>query len=877
MKWFHFLRGALSDLLVLFVLGAVLFFVGVGAFAATPAVAPAGITIGNQATATYSDGGAVIRTVTSNTVLTTVQQVASVSLAANGSRTVSIGGQVVYPHTLTNTGNGPDGFALSATQAGSFAFTAVQFFADANGDGVPDNATPITGTGTLAMGQSFNFVAVGVVPVSAVAGNANTMVVTASSALTPAVTSAVTDTTTVTGQAVVGVTQALDVTSGPSPASGRTITITYTNTGNTAAANLQLTELLPAGMRYVAGSARWSSTGATVLTDADAADNQSGISYDYGVTLGQRVTATIASVAPGATGTLSFKVDIAPNLPAGANPATAATVRYGYHDGAVTQPPNAANTVQYTVQPGAGVTLAGATVTQAPQGGVVVFTDVLTNTGNATDSFDLATLSSSFPPGTTFQFFQPGGLTPLLDTNGNQSPDTGPLAPGATFAVVVRATLPPGATGGPYAMQVQATSSTDAAVKAAATNTLQGVSSSGVDLTNDSAGAAAPGYGPGVEAAPVQTLAAAPGSTVRFTLVATNGSTTTDGYQLQASTDSSFATRVLPAGWSVVFKRADGAVIDNTGSVASGASATVYAEVGLPPGAAAGATQLYFRVLSPTTGAADRLHDAVVVGLQRGLALTPDHSGQAIAGGTLVYSHLLVNTGGSLEGDGVTGNVPLAVANSAPGFSAVVYWDRNNNGVLDATDPVVTDLSQLSGGSNGASTAAGLDPGESVRLLVKVTAPAGAPVGTVNTTTLTAAASGAIAGVAAPAPAVATASTAVIASNVTLAKQQALDANCDGTPEGAFAVAPITAGAQPGMCLRYEVTATNAGPVAVSSLVVSDAIPAYTVYSATLPASASAGTVSAPADGATGLVQASVATLAPGQSVVLRFGVRILP
>ncbi|MCR5867815.1 hypothetical protein [Aquincola sp. J276] len=873
MSWIQFLRRALADVAALWLVGLLALCVGHEAGAA----APAGITIGNQATATYSDSGSVTRTVTSNTVLTTVQQVASVSLAANAAKTVSVGGQVVYAHTLVNTGNGPDSFNLAGVQSGSLAFASLQFFADANGDGVPDNATPITSTGTLTMGQAVHFVAVGSVPSSAVSGNVNALVITASSSLTPGAQAAVTDTTTVTGQAVLSVTQALDVTAGPSPSAGRIITITYSNTGNTAAGSLLLTEALPAGMQYVPGSARWSSTGATVLTDADAADNQSGIVYDFGATLGNRVTATIASVPAGATGTLSFRVDIAPGLPAGALPATAATVRYGYHDGAVLLPPAAANTVQYRVQAGAALTFSGSTVTAVPQGGVVQFTDLVTNTGNAVDSFDLATLSSNFPAGTTFQFFQPGGLTPLLDTNGNQSPDTGPLTPGASLAIVVRATLPPGASGGPYAMVAQATSGNDTAVKATATNTLQAVSSSGVDLSNNSAAPTAPGHGPGLEPAPVLLLPAAPGATVRFTLVAANGASVADSYQLQASTDPSFATRVLPAGWSVVFKRADGAVVDNTGMVASGGQATVHADVTLPSGALPGTTALYFRVVSPTTGAADRLHDAVVVGLQRGLALTPDHSGQATAGGTIVYSHMLVNTGGALEGDGVAGNVPLTVANSAPGFSAVLHWDRNNNGVLDPADPVVTDLSQLSGGSNGASTAAGLDAGESVRLLVKVTTPAGAAAGTANTTTVTAAAVGALAGVAAPAAAVATSATTVISSHVTLLKQQALDANCDGTPEGPYAVAPITAGAQPGMCLRYEVTATNAGPVAVTDLVLSDAVPAYTVYSATLAASGSSGTITAPADGSAGLVQVAVASLAPGQSVVLRFGVRILP
>ena len=121
----------------------------VAASAALPALAaaPAGSQIGNQASATYADGAAVTRTVTSNTVITTVQQVASLSFSANGTKTVSAGGQVYYPHTIVNTGNGPDTFTLAAApQSSTFSFVAFVYYADANGDGVPDNAVPITTT-----------------------------------------------------------------------------------------------------------------------------------------------------------------------------------------------------------------------------------------------------------------------------------------------------------------------------------------------------------------------------------------------------------------------------------------------------------------------------------------------------------------------------------------------------------------------------------------------------------------------------------------------------------------------------------------------------------------------------------------------------------
>ena len=62
-------------------------------------------------------------------------------------------------------------------------------------------------------------------------------------------------------------------------------------------------------------------------------------------------------------------------------------------------------------------------------------------------------------------------------------------------------------------------------------------------------------------------------------------------------------------------------------------------------------------------------------------------------------------------------SVSLAVTNNLPGWTAVVYYDANGNGVLDAGEVAVSNASFVSNG------AAGLAPGESVKLLVKVFAP----------------------------------------------------------------------------------------------------------------------------------------------------------
>lgn len=835
----------------------------------------AGTQIGNQASATYTDSGQVTRTVTSNTVVTTVQQVAALTLTADGARAVTPGGQVSYPHTLTNTGNGADSFNLAASQSGAFTLGSVAFYADANGDGVADNATPITTTGTLAAGAVFRFVAVGTAPATASSGQASSLTVTATSAFNPGVSAANTDTTTISTNAVVSVTKAIDVARGASGSGPRTYTLTYTNTGNLTATDLTLTDAIPSGMSYVAGSGRWSSTGGTALTDGNAADDEGGVFYDYDVTATRRVTAVIRTVAPGSTGTLSFQVMVNAGLPPGANPATANIASYSYHDGSGNVGPYATNTAQFTVTQGAGVTLAGATVASVAQGGTASFANTLTNTGNGSDSFDITIGSGSFPAGTSFALYRADGVTPMVDTNGNGIPDTGPLAPGAATTVVLKATLPPGATGGPYAVPKTATSLADPAQTATATDTLTAIAGNRVDLTNDSAGAGSPGSGQGPEGSAVVTNGANPGATTRFTLYVANGSGVADSFDLAASTDPVFAAATLPAGWKVVFRDENGVVLSNTGLIGAGQAKKVYADVSVPASAAPGTTDLYFRALSPTSGAGDRIHDAVAVATVRALSLTPNGSGQTTPGGTVIYSHTLANGGNVTEGDGSASQVALTLADSAAGFSSSVYWDKNNNGVLDAGDPVVADLAALSGGSNGASTEAGLAPGKTATLFVKVYAPGSAAPGTMDSTTLTAAASGTINAVSAPAPAASQDATTVIAGQLSLAKTQALDAACDGAPDGDYAATALAA--QPGACVRYRVAAKNVGVANATSVVVSDGTPAHTVYHGTVPAVASQGSVSAPADGGSGTVQASVGTLAPGQEAVLTFGVRILP
>lgn len=832
---------------------------------------PAGTPIGNQASATYLDASATPRTATSNLVTTIVQQVGSFTLTADGARTAAPGGQAVFPHTLTNTGNGTDDFPLTlVNQVGDdFDLTGLAIYADANGDGVPDNFTALATTGSLAAGAVFRFVVAGSVPGTQIGGQIARARISAISTFDGAQTAFNTDVVTVTGNAVISVTKAISQISGASPSGPHTYTLSYSNTGNSTATGVLLTDLLPAGMTYVAGSGRWSVTGAAVLTDGSNADAQgiapNTVVYDYGVTTGNTMTATIAQVVPGANGTLTFDVTVNSGLAPGTinNAAT-----YAYNDGAGNVGPFATNNAPFTVNQATSLTFTGQTVPSAFQGTTVAFSNTLTNTGNGADIFNITLGGSSFPAGTTFSLFRSDGVTPLTDSNGDALPDPGPLGAGLSTVIVMRATLPPGAFGGgPYSVGKTARSVSNPLVSAVATDVLTTITTSAVDLTNNSAGGAAPGAGPGPEGAAVITNAVNPGATTTFTLYVNNTTGPADNYDLAASTDPSFAPITLPVGWSVTFRDAGSSVITNTGNVVPGGNVLVYADVTVPAGYAAGPVSLYFRSRSPVTTAQDGKHDAVSVNVIRGLTVVPNNSAQVAPGGAVVYTHLVSNNGNVLEGNGAGSNVTLATANNQVGWSSALYHDTNNSGVLDAGDLAISDLGTLGG----------IAPGTTVRLFVNVFAPAGAALGSVNVTTLSATTTNV--GYVAAAPPVATAddNTTVINGQLQLVKQQVLDVTCDGLADGAYTVANITTGATPGACLRYEITVTNVGTATVNNVVVSDATPPNTTYSATVPASTSVGGIVTPANGAPGTITATIGLLGPGQSAVIVFGIRIDP
>lgn len=662
---------------------------------------PAGSVIGNQATATYQDATGTSRTSTSNLVQTTVTQIYSHTLTASQSKQVAAGNTVYYAHTLVNTGNGTDSYTLSAVDATAAVPTLgvnPAIYADANGDGLPDNNVDlrnvVNGTGPIASGANFRFVVAQVIPASQASGATDTIFIgavgnagdpgnyTATTGTAPAGAQVGnTDTWTVAANAVINVTKSFSVQSGG--ASGAAcvtpfndpscrmvrVTLTYTNSGQATATNVTLSDVIgavgpTANLTYVpdtngtpANRPLWSGS-ATTLTDAAAGD-PAGIVYDFGVTLANVVTATIGSVAPGQSGTVSFSVIVKPATPAGdpVNVAfTANTARFCYNDGAAQFPAgsNAANCstngvptnmAAYTVT----TTLTGnvianndgsandggafnlVTIATANQGTSVDFVNFVRNSGNVTDRFNMTIdalnayvwpgagdttpggVFNNFPAGTTFQLFSASGgvpIAPLTDTNGDGVPDTGPVAAGASVQIVLRVNLPPNALIGAapgYSVIAIATSVASGVANAVA-DRLTTIDNREIDLANGvTAGTYATRIGTtfnlDATGAAVSNVAVTAGGTANFLLWVTNNGPGADNFDLivrntnVAINSTGVSTNSLPAGWTARFV--------STGVSAGGASCPASGQVVTNTGSiiATGACEFRAEITVPITQA----------------------------------------------------------------------------------------------------------------------------------------------------------------------------------------------------------------------------------------------------------------------------------
>ena len=866
------------------------------AYAAAPA---AGTNISNVASATYTDSTGASKQVNSNIVTTTVSQVGSFTLVADRTANANNNALVSLSHTLTNTGNGTDTFALTVSDitdgSDEYNFTGLKIYLDANNDGIPDGA-PITSV-TLTAGQSVNLIVEGTTDATAAVGNKGKWALsgTSGTSVTNGSTLTVTNTDTVTiiNGAVVTLKKSASITSVDATKDADadrevTYTLIYQNTGNSTANNVLVTDVLDSKLVYVVDSAK------LMGVDQKDADDTAVDNYKF---VGNVLTLTLPSLAPNTTGTLTFKAvvkkgtevgtilntaEVDPGTgtktPSNPNNITVLAVPKGViNDRARTTPANVAEDTYSNNQATTALDKDDKIIiADVKQGQVAVFGGAIGerifihNTGNVAEEFNVAVSNGNLPSGSIVTLYQADGVTPFVST--------GSVAKGGSYELVAKITLPAN-----HADSVVRTATLITSPKSDSSKTdslnlvITKVTPATVDLHNGK-GTGEDGTGSTVGTGQdskqfVDIVPVLPGNSATFPLQVDNLGSVSDNFNLLHN---------LPAGWDVKFYIADavgtgptGSPITNTGNINASGNTKLVAVVTPPLGETADDKDVRFTVTSPSTGLSDTMSDKLTVQADRKLVLNQDRIGQVAPGGTVVYKHTLTNNSNLVEGK-VTNNVglPFTLTSSNADWATSLYIDNNNDGLVDQGDTLVTgtDLGTFVNSGNG------IGKGVVVNLIVKVQAPVNATIGTQNPVELTFS------------PVVYntivhpilknTDLTTVTAGQIRLVKDQYL-ANCaNGTAiSGTYTQATVSA--KPGECVRYRITATNEGNATVTDVVISDNTPSYTtlkaitVGSESPKASINATLSGISADGATGTVSATQPSLAPNANASLEFVIKV--
>ena len=281
-----------------------------GGAAALPVLAvgtPAGTVISNQASVAYTDANGNNLSALSNTVTTTVSQVASLTVDPNNSQGADPGDILYYAHLVTNGSNGSDTIDLTAVSSQGWALA---FFHDVNGDGNFDGGdVPLTDTdgdlvpdtGVLAADGPYRILIRVTVPAATADGTVDVTTVTGTSSFNTGVTDTATDTTTVAAPALT-ILKSVSPAGPQPPGTVLTYTMVVTNGGTGAASGVVLTDPRPANTTYVAGSI---TQDAASRTDVNLDDNA-----DFGFTTPNAVTVNIGGLGATASTTITFQVSI---------------------------------------------------------------------------------------------------------------------------------------------------------------------------------------------------------------------------------------------------------------------------------------------------------------------------------------------------------------------------------------------------------------------------------------------------------------------------------------------------------------------------------------------------------------------------------------
>lgn len=282
----------------------------------------AGSLIENTATATYDDGSGPPKTVDSNTVVLAVDELLDVTVTSLDPGPVATNpGEEVLTFEVTNTGNGPEAFELTANPSvggNDFDTTIDAIAIDTNGNGTYDPGvdTILTGpetTPVLAEDENITVFVITTVPAGVSDTEESDVELTAE-----AVTGTGAPGTTFAGQGVDGVDAITGLTSADDSATGSliagvttvdlvkaasvvdpfggtsavpgsvvTFTITADVTGSTSVDDLVIADAIPADTTYLPGTLTLDGNPLTDASGDDAGEaSASDISVDLGTVTG---------------------------------------------------------------------------------------------------------------------------------------------------------------------------------------------------------------------------------------------------------------------------------------------------------------------------------------------------------------------------------------------------------------------------------------------------------------------------------------------------------------------------------------------------------------------------------------------------------------